>query len=165
MSEERELGWDEEVGPGEGGFTILPAGKVRFTVQDVEKQRSKGSASIAPCNMAKVKLKLETQEGLVGGCFDFLLLHTKMQWKLNQFFIGLGFDKNADGTVKMAWNNIIGKSGFCEVKIDTYDGKESNKIEKYLEPQTVESPSQIAPPTYQEPQPQTAPPAQGNGGW
>lgn len=169
MSEERELQWDDEVSEGEG-FTLLPAGKAKFTVTDFERGRSKGEGKLPPCNMAVVSLKLETQDGKVGGCRTYLVLHTSMQWKINEFFTALGFAKSEDGKVKMNWNQIMNQSGFCNVKVRKNDGKEFNEVDKFLVPEAsapISQPqTQVAPPTYQAPPAQQpAQQAQGNGGW
>ena len=170
MSEDRELGWDEEVSEGEG-FTLLPAGKVKFTVTDFERGRSKGEGKLPPCNMAIVNLKLETQDGLIGGCRVYLVLHTSMQWKINEFFTALGFAKSEDGKVRMDWKSIIQRSGFCNIKVRTSDGKEFNEVDKFLIPETtqpqpqtqVQQPSFIPP--YQPSQPVQSAPQASAGGW
>ncbi len=168
MSEERELGWDETVGEGEG-FTVLPKGKVKFTVTQVERSRSKGSDKLPACAMAVVHLKLETQDGQVGGCRDFLILHTKMQFKLNQFFTALGFTKDSEGNVKMDWSGAAGRTGFCDILVDNYNGNENNKVEKYLEPQAIgngQTPQTPLPrPTFTPPPVEQAPAQPQQGGW
>lgn len=167
MSEDRELQWDDEVGEGEG-FTLLPAGKAKFTVIDWERSRSKGEGKLPACNMAIVNLKLETQDGKVGGCRTYLVLHTSMQWKINEFFASLGFQKNADGNIKMNWNQIQNQSGFCNIKVRKNDGKEFNEVDKFLVP---EASAPVSQPQTQVQQPSFTTPAQqpvqqpSAGGW
>lgn len=151
MSEGRELGWDEWVEEGDGDFTLLEPGKVKFTVLDFERTKSKNSGM----NMAKIKLSLETKEGLTSTCFTNLVLSTKTQWKIFDFFRSLGCT-TSDGKVKMDWNGAIGMSGFCEIKVKEYNGKESNEVDKFLEPKQKQEVKQevkqeLPKPSYQKP--------------
>ena len=136
MSEyEREMNWDDDI-TNDDEFTVLPEGDYDFEVIKFERSRSKGSESIPPSNMAVLDIRLTDGKNTVI-VKDYLVLHTKMEWKLSQFFRSIGQKKQGE-TVRMNWNAVAGAKGRCKVIIDKYTndkGKtlENNKIAKYYD--------------------------------
>ena len=136
MSEyEREMSWDEEI-TNDDEFTVLPEGDYDFEVIKFERSRSKGSENIPPSNMAVLDIRL-TDGKNTASVKDYLVLHTKMEWKLSQFFRSIGQKKQGE-TVRMNWNAVTGAKGRCKVIVDKYTndkGKttEINKISKYYD--------------------------------
>lgn len=166
----REYAWDDEIVNEGSDFVLLPEGDYDFTISKVERARFNGSDKIPACNMAKVTITVWGAQDKAE-ITENLLLHSKMEWKLSQFFLALGLKKHGE-PLKMNWNAVTGKTGKCGVYIDTYEKKDgsegkSNKIKKfyaYDEQVTTVSPAQNKPPvqpiTYQQPiQTPT------NGGW
>ena len=100
-----------------------------------------------------------------------MFLHTKMEWKLSEFFASIGM-KQKGQAARMNWQEVNGKSGICHVKIRNYDKKDggigqANQIEKwypsYDQPQLAQSAPQQP---YTAPQPNNAQPWQSpQGGW
>lgn len=132
---EKELGWDDEISQ-ESEFVLLPDGDYDFEVINFERSRSKGSDSIPPSNMAVLDIKITDGKSTVS-VKDYLVLHTKMEWKLSQFFRSIGMKKQGE-TVRMNWSAVPGAKGRCKVIVDKYTNdkgqtRESNKIAKYYD--------------------------------
>lgn len=136
MSEfEREYGWDDEISRDDE-FVVLPEGDYDFEVTGFDRSRSKGSDSIPPSNMAVLDIKITDGKSTVS-VKDYLVLHTKMEWKLSQFFRSIGMKKQGE-TVRMNWSAVPGAKGRCKVIVDKYTNdkgqtRESNKIAKYYD--------------------------------
>lgn len=126
------LDWDDEVSD-DGGFTLLPEGVYQFQVSGFERKRFDGSAKMAPCPKAEVKLTVMTETG-VETITEGMLLNTKTAWRIAKFFECLGFEKDPDtGKIPMAWSKIEGMSGWLKATIREYmrDGvkREANDLD------------------------------------
>lgn len=136
MSEfEKELGWDDEIS-NEAEFVTLPAGDYDFEVVKFERSRSKGSEKIPASNMAVLEIRI-TDGQKSATVFDRLVLHTKMEWKLSQFFRAIGQKKHGE-PVRMNWNAVPGARGRCKVIESEYttekgEKRSKNEIEKYYD--------------------------------
>lgn len=132
---ERELNWDDEIS-NESEFVVLPAGDYDFEIMSFERSRSKGSESIPASNMAIIDVKI-TDGKQSATVKDYLVLHSKLEWKLSQFFRAIGQKKQGE-SVRMNWSKVIGSKGRCKVTVEKYrndkgEEKESNKIAKYYD--------------------------------
>lgn len=132
----REIGWDDQIENEGQDFEPLPAGEYEFTVASMERRRFAGSARMAACNMANIDLLVKDADGNERHVFDTLYLNSKAEWKLSQFFIGIGQKKKGEA-LKPNWNTVPGSTGKLELYIDEYkdrDGKprKNNKVSKYL---------------------------------
>ncbi len=140
------LDWEGEVSD-EGGFVLLEPGVYPFVVSNLEKERYEGGAKMGPCPRAKLTLGVFAPSG-DATVFDRILLHTRTQWRVAQLFCGLGFEKNPEtGRYPMAWNQVVGRCGYVELKVREYESKgekyRSNDVVRYLPPS--EWPAQDAP--------------------
>ena len=132
---EKELGWDDEIS-NEAEFVTLPAGDYDFEVVKFERSRSKGSEKIPASNMAVLEIKI-TDGQKSATVFDRLVLHTKMEWKLSQFFRAIGQKKHGE-PVRMNWNAVPGARGRCKVIESEYttekgEKRTKNEIDKYYD--------------------------------
>jgi hypothetical protein len=132
---EREYAWDDEISRDDE-FIVLPEGDYDFEVTSFERNRSKGSDSIPPSNMAVLDIRVSNGRDSVV-VKDYLVLHSKMEWKLSQFFRSIGQKKQGE-KVRMNWNAVIGSKGRCKLIVDKYTNdkgqtKENNKIAKYYD--------------------------------
>ncbi len=132
---ERELNWDDEISQ-ESEFTTLPAGDYDFEVIKFERSRSKGSDSVPPSNMAVLDIKISNGRESTN-VKEYLVLHSKMEWKLSMFFRAIG-QKKAGEPVRMNWNAVTGAKGRCKVIISEYttdkgEKRTNNKIEKFYD--------------------------------
>lgn len=134
----REMAWDDEIEKEGDDFEPLPEGTYDFTVVSMERARFAGSEKTAACNMAKLDLLVKSAEGIERHIYENLLLNSKFEWKLGQFFLCIG-QKKENEKLKPNWNAVPGSTGEAEVYIDEYtkNGKKykNNKINKFLPPE------------------------------
>lgn len=126
MSEiERELGWDDEIQKDGTDFIVLPAGDYSFTVTKFERVRFGGSEKMPACNQAKLELSIHSDQGDVV-VFHNLLLHTKTEGLLSNFFAGIG-QKKKDEKLKMNWATVVGAKGRLKLEINKFTGKDNTE--------------------------------------
>ncbi|MGN7309891.1 hypothetical protein ACTHQ4_02225 [Alkalicoccobacillus gibsonii] len=132
--QEREFQWDDEIEKDGGAFVLLPAGEYNFTVSKFERGRFQGSEKMPPCNQAKLEISIHSEFGEVT-IFHNLMLHSKTEGFLSNFFTGIGQKKKGE-KLRMNWNAVIGAKGRCKVVEDKYlsKGEErvNNKIDTFL---------------------------------
>ncbi|MGN7409945.1 hypothetical protein [Sporosarcina sp. SAFN-010] len=167
MSQERELGWDDEIVKEGGGFTLLPEGDYNFTVTKMERARFSGSAKMPACNQAKLELAIQSAEHGEVTVFHNLFLHTKTEGLLSNFFIGIG-QKREGEPLRMNWGQVVGASGRLKLEINKYksnsgEDKTNNQVKEFYKPevaqgyqapqqQQYQQPAQQPQQTYQQPQ-------------
>ena len=134
MSEnmEKELDWDSEIENESPNFITLPEGEYEFEVISFERARYAGGEKLPPCNQAKLKLKIETPEG-VTTISNNLFLHSRTEGLLSAFFNCIGQKKHGEKT-QMNWGRVIGAKGRAQIGIRTYNEKEYNEVKKFLDP-------------------------------
>jgi len=133
-----ELDWDSPVSAeasdrGEGN--IPPVGEYGFKVIECEKTLSKAGKK-----MAKINLELD-EEGQHWKVYDYLVLTTNMEWKIAQFFECLGLKKKGEPLQKMPWDKVVGATGRMKLKHETYEGRESCKVERYIIAEAAKAPT------------------------
>lgn len=133
-----ELGWDDEIEQEGGNFELLPDGEYQFRVTGWSRGRHEGSAKIPACNKAIVNLDIIKPDGKTVSMTENLLLYSSCEWKLSEFFISLGLKKHGE-KVRMQWNAITGRMGRVKISTRKWKGKdgsdkESNQIDRFLEP-------------------------------
>lgn len=134
---DRALDWDDEISQ-ENEFIILPEGEYSFKVTGFERAEYEGGDKIPPCKKAVIYLYIEAPNGDSTVVKENLMLHTKMEWKLSEFFISIGQKKHGE-PLRPKWNEIIGATGRCKLGIREWKGndgtvRQSNQVQKYLEP-------------------------------
>lgn len=189
MTQERELGWDDEIVNDGPEFIVLPAGDYNFSVAKFERGRFAGSTKMPACNQATLELKIQSPEHGEVTVFHRMLLHTKTEGFLSNFFTGIG-QKNKGEKLRMNWNAVVGARGRCKLIINKYmsNGEErtNNQVDTFYEPTAPPQPTYQQPtyqqPTYQQPTapqytapvqqpvqqtpfPANTPPQQPGGGW
>lgn len=118
-------------------YIILPEGTYNFTVESIERGRFEGSEKLSACPQANLTLRVSNPiDGTEGKVFESLKLHSKMEWKLSQFFASIGQKKKGEPLV-MNWNTVPGSTGTLELEINHYtknDGSkgENNRVKKFL---------------------------------
>lgn len=128
------FGWDDEI-QKEDNFTLLPAGDYQFEIRNFERAYYDGGDKIPACPKAVVTFRIFAPDGSETVLTENYLLHKKMEWKLCEFFSGVGM-RNKDEKLRMRWTpELIGKTGVCKVIIHKYknrdgDDKEINRIDK-----------------------------------
>lgn len=126
---EREFGWDDTI-EKDSEFVVLPAGDYPFKVESFERSRFDGSDKMPPCNMAIVKIRVDGPNNLSTIINHRLLLHSRCEWSLSEFFAGIGQKKKGE-QLKMNWQMVPGSTGTCKLGVRTYNGDEYNEIKKF----------------------------------
>lgn len=115
MSEniDKEYGWDDEIEKDEQ--ETLAEGDYSYTVKSFERGRFNGSEKIPACNMAIITIAIHSDKPDVD-CKANLILHSKMEWKLSEFFESIGQKKKGE-KIHMNWNKVVGATGRCCIKL------------------------------------------------
>ncbi len=129
---EKELDWDSEIENESPDFVLLPEGEYEFEVISFERARYAGGDKLPPCNQAKLKLKIETPEGITT-INNNLFLHSRTEGLLSAFFNCIGQKKHGE-KVQMNWGQVVGSRGRAHIGIRTYNEKEFNEVKKFLDP-------------------------------
>lgn len=132
---ERELSWDDQIVNEGSEFILLPEGIYDFKVIKFDRGRFNGSDKMPACNQATVHLEINSTLGKTV-ILEKLMLHSKTEWKLSEFFTCLGHKKKGE-PLRMNWNLVPGSTGRVEIEINKYvdkNGNErtNNKVKKYL---------------------------------
>lgn len=133
----RALDWDDEISQ-ETEFGVLPEGEYEYKVKSFERAEYEGGDKISACKKAIVYLYIEAPNGDNTVVKEQLLLHSKMEWKLSEFFISIGQKKHGE-PLKPRWNEVVGSTGRCKLEIHKWTSSngnqlESNRVKKFLEP-------------------------------
>ena len=134
----RELGWDDQIENDGADYEPLPDGEYDFEVRTMERGRFAGSDKMAACNKATIDCIIKDAEGKEHHVYDDLILNSKMEWKLCQFFLCIG--QRAKGEkLKPRWNEVVGSTGRFKIYLNEYtdrNGKprRNNKVDEYLAP-------------------------------
>lgn len=131
--------WDSTIEKDGGDFKLLPEGIYPFTIKKLEKGFFNGSSNVPPCPRAQLTLRVGTGMD-VSDVTEGLLLDDSLEWKLCQFFTGIGARKHGE-PLAMNWDDdfIVGKTGWVQIGHRSYtnkDGEEKvgNQVEKFLDP-------------------------------
>lgn len=148
---------------------LLPDGEYRFGVIDLTKEVSDNPklidkdgnpAPIAVMNIAIFALDDVKYTSQLATVRDQLVLHSKCEWKLCEFFVAIGDRKHGE-RYQPKWDQVPGACGRCSLKVDSFTRRDktighSNKIDKYLDPDPVPAAEQqpAAPAASAEPAPE-----------
>lgn len=138
---DHEFGWDDEISNEGTPFRVVPEGDYKFTIVGFEKGRHQPQpgGKLPACNKAILTVRVnDPSDGAEVDLVYNLFLHSSQEWKLCEFFVGIGRKKHGE-PLRMDWSNMIGVTGMCHVKVRKYknrDGQErdSNEISKWFEP-------------------------------
>lgn len=129
-SYEREYGWEDTI-EKDSEFVIVPEGDYVFKVESFERGRFPGSDKMPACNKAMLRIIVSDTSGKITTVINHnLLLHSRCEWSLSEFFAGIGQKKKGE-KLRMDWNRVTGASGTCKVGVKTYNGNEYNEIKKF----------------------------------
>lgn len=110
----RELGWDDEI-ENISSFVEVEDGEYEFIVDHFERAKVGGEGKYAGMNMAVIYCNI-----LADGEPQLktnIIMHTKFQWKLSQFFISIGLMQNEENAkLRLNWNAVGGCRGRCRIE-------------------------------------------------
>lgn len=133
------LGWDDEAQVEDSAYEVLPEGTYDYEVAGFDRGHYEGSANMAPCPMAKVRLHCTGTGGTSasGTAFVNFYLNSKTLWKITQLLKSTSvLDPETPEGQKyplsmFSKDNLIGSTGRCKVKVTqskrdgkTYDNNE-----------------------------------------
>jgi hypothetical protein len=78
-----------------------------------------------------IKLHLEV-EGHGCRLFDYLVASESSAWKLDTFRKAIGEAVVEGEEVELHAARLVGRRGYARLKVETYQGKDSNKVEFWL---------------------------------
>lgn len=133
------LDWDQAEADDSGSFELLEPGEYAFMVKGIRRERYEGGAKIGPCPRAVVEMLVTKPDGSgLAEMEESLLLHSKTEFRIAQFFKALGFRKDPEtGRVPVRWNEVEGKEGRLRLGVRTFSKKDggegkANQVEEWI---------------------------------
>lgn len=165
MNPENEfLSWDSSFTAEESSFKLFEPGDYPFTVTNMERKIYDGQSDKIPngAPYAEVTMEFTGPEGKTN-VTDRLYLMKNWQWKLTQFFNGIGQISVVGETFMPNWGMVVGSKGTAKLEINKYTSKgeerKNNRIKEYLKSnaaapqQNFNQQQQFNQPTQQQQQP------------
>lgn len=136
------LDWDDGFTQDGQEFIILEPGIYNFTVKEFKRGRFPGSQKIPACNKAELILEINSDKGPASVKSD-LIMFSSMEWKISSFLRSVGLKKHGE-TVKVKWDELVGKTGRCSITNRKYvdkNGKEqtANDVDRFLDPENAQT--------------------------
>ena len=131
--EERTWNWDDDVNFDEiesfDDFVVLPEGRYRFKVIDVERRHYNGGAKLPPCD--ELYYSMEFKDPNSNGktiVNDHIYVLPKMLWKFKAF-AGCVDEKPIENMGKFK-DTLVGKEGDAELIVQDYENKNNEKKQR-----------------------------------
>jgi hypothetical protein len=104
---------------------IVKAGDYLLTVIEAVEAVSKNSGE----DMIKLTLEVDGH-----GCrlFDYLVASESSAWKIDTFRKAIGEAVVEGEEVELHAAKLVGRRGHARIKVETYNGKESNKVDFWI---------------------------------
>lgn len=109
--------------------SVLPAGKYAFVVEGANTQTSKGGNEM-------IRLMLRVSNTAI--VWDYLVFSGDRMnnARIDQFRRALGEIILPDEEVEILPSDLIGKTGWVNLTVETWEGRKQNKVGSYLEIET-----------------------------
>lgn len=139
VAQESELDWNSSISK-ESDFIVLPDGDYDFVVESYGRERYNGGDNFPACNVAVLNVRVNTNLSEKGFVVvkHRLMLHTKTEWALSQFFTAIGQKKKGEALL-MNWNSVPGSKGRLKLGHKTYKDNEYNEIKKFYSKEDSQS--------------------------
>lgn len=132
---DRALGWDDEITQDSAELILAEPGIYQFTVKSFTRGRFDGSAKMTACPEAILAIEIiDKATGRPVTITERLRLHTKMEWRLSEFFVSIG-QKRKGESCRPNWTAVTGAKGLLELNHRKSGDKTYNNINHFLEPQ------------------------------
>ena len=122
---DRGFDWNAAIEDDSEGIKLLETGDYNAVITWFERGRYNGSEKIPACNMAVLTLRVQ---GPVEPCELTTRLYVckKMEWKLSEFFRGIGRKKHGERLV-MNWDGLVGLPVHVRVVKKEFTAKDGEK--------------------------------------
>lgn len=154
MNNENEfIGWGDSFVAEESNFKLFEAGNYPFVVTGFERKIYDGNSDKIQNGTPFAEIEMEFTGPLgTTKVLDRLYMVKKWQWKLTQFFTGIGQAPIVGQPFSPNWSQVIGSRGTAKLLVNKYTNKsgkevENNQIDEYLDPQTNNQTQTTVPPT------------------
>lgn len=130
------LDWNGSFIAEESSFKLLQPGTFPFKVTRMERKNYDGQSDKIPngAPYAEVSIEVTSPEGSTI-ITDRLYLMKSWQWKLTQFFSGIGQAPVVGQPFTPNWNMVLGATGQVEIEINKYTSKgeerKNNRVKEY----------------------------------
>jgi len=112
--------------PKEPEYKILEPGDYDFIVNDAVEKKSKSGNP-----MIELKLMVGTHPN-EKGVYDYLVFDGKSEWKLDAFLHCIGRYPGVGVEMEIDPMDFVGEKGHVKIKVETYNGNKSNKVQSYM---------------------------------
>jgi hypothetical protein len=116
----------------------MPEGDYPFVVKN-----AKPSHSVKDPETETIELELSIDSGS-GRVWDTLTFSEKAAFKIDEFRESIGETVTPGETVDIEPDELVGASGRAHIYVDSYNGKEKNKVKEYLAPLVKPLPKRAA---------------------
>lgn len=127
---EKAYDWNDTITEDAREYIILPEGDYDFVVESFERQHFAGSDKMPPCPKAILKIRIITSDGKVAYIQHQLLLHSRVEYRLSEFFTSIGLKKKGQ-PLQMNWTKVPGSHGRCKLGVRQYNGNTYNEIRQF----------------------------------
>ena len=131
MTNEKEIGWDDELPPPEEK-KLLPEGDAKFEVLKIERVRKEmGKLGTVNCGVVTLLVTSLVDPDCDETLEENLPLSQKTVFKLYQFFAAIGQYEHGDvengKPFRPQWNKVVGEMGYCTIGHRSWDGKDGTR--------------------------------------
>lgn len=131
QKQDRAYDWGDTITADVKEFIVLPDGDYDFIVDRFERGQFEGSEKMPACPTAILYIKIDTPlspESVI--IRHQLMLHSKVEWKLSEFFAAIGQKKKGQ-PLQMNWQLVPGARGKCKLGARQYNGNMYNEIKQF----------------------------------
>jgi hypothetical protein len=148
MSDDRVLGWDDEISNDSSSQSVVfPPGDYSYEIVNLVRGRhipkADGTGKLPECPKAEITVRVYGPNGEHSDLKEQLFLHSRCEGMLCSFFRSIGQRKHGE-PLRPNWSTVIGSKGRCRLAHRTYkvDGEEkkANDIKSWLDPQQTPAP-------------------------
>ena len=109
---------------------FVPAGDYPVTIVEASETVSRSSGA----DMIKLTLEVEAPDGSSVTLFDYLVATPSSAWKIDAFRRALGQQVIKGEAVELAAEDLVGRTLRARLKVESFEGKQNNKVEAWLAP-------------------------------
>jgi len=108
-------------------FKLLPRGEYPFVVNYAEETVSKKTNN----PMIKLNLQVGTKPDH-RYIYDYLVFDGKSEWKFDVFLKAVGMYPGVGVEMEIKPDDLIGREGRVSIKVEKYNGEDTNRIGAYI---------------------------------